>query len=80
MAVTIGAAVGVGRDAASPGGVHRSAFDEYITAVANSGFAGVLWSPEVRGGNGTASSELPRDPYAIRRAPEVTWRFMGDRR
>jgi alpha-glucosidase (family GH31 glycosyl hydrolase) len=24
-------------------------FDGYITAVANSGFAGVLWSPEVRG-------------------------------
>jgi alpha-glucosidase (family GH31 glycosyl hydrolase) len=28
------------------------AFDEYITAVANSAFAGVLWSPEVRGGGG----------------------------
>jgi alpha-glucosidase (family GH31 glycosyl hydrolase) len=28
------------------------AFDEYITAVANSAFAGVLWSPEVRGGKG----------------------------
>ncbi len=28
------------------------AFDEYITAVGNSGFAGVLWSPEVRGGEG----------------------------
>jgi len=28
------------------------AFDEYITAVANSAFAGVLWSPEVRGGPG----------------------------
>jgi alpha-glucosidase (family GH31 glycosyl hydrolase) len=28
------------------------AFDEYITAVGNSGFAGVLWSPEVRGGDG----------------------------
>jgi alpha-glucosidase (family GH31 glycosyl hydrolase) len=28
------------------------AFDEYITAVVNSGFAGVLWSPEVRGGKG----------------------------
>lgn len=29
-------------------------FNEYITAVANSGFAGVLWSPEVRGSkNGT---------------------------
>jgi alpha-glucosidase (family GH31 glycosyl hydrolase) len=28
------------------------AFDEYITAVANSAFAGVLWSPEVRGGEG----------------------------
>jgi alpha-glucosidase (family GH31 glycosyl hydrolase) len=26
------------------------AFDEYITAVGNSAFAGVLWSPEVRGG------------------------------
>ncbi len=26
-------------------------FDGYITAVANSGFAGVLWSPEVRGSN-----------------------------
>ncbi len=26
-------------------------FNEYITAVANSGFAGVLWSPEVRGSN-----------------------------
>jgi alpha-glucosidase (family GH31 glycosyl hydrolase) len=25
------------------------AFDEYITAMGNSGFAGVLWSPEVRG-------------------------------
>jgi alpha-glucosidase (family GH31 glycosyl hydrolase) len=25
------------------------AFDEYITAVGNSAFAGVLWSPEVRG-------------------------------
>ena len=28
------------------------AFDEYITALSNSGFAGVLWSPEVRGGKG----------------------------
>ncbi|HET8646795.1 MAG TPA: TIM-barrel domain-containing protein, partial [Vicinamibacteria bacterium] len=28
------------------------AFDEYITALANSAFAGVLWSPEVRGGEG----------------------------
>ena len=28
------------------------AFDEYITAVANSAFAGVLWSPEVREGGG----------------------------
>ena len=28
------------------------AFDEYVTAVGNSGFAGVLWSPEVRGGKG----------------------------
>ncbi len=28
------------------------AFDEYITAVGNTGFAGVLWSPEVRGGKG----------------------------
>jgi alpha-D-xyloside xylohydrolase len=28
------------------------AFDEYITAVANSAFAGVLWSPEVRSGDG----------------------------
>jgi alpha-glucosidase (family GH31 glycosyl hydrolase) len=28
------------------------AFDEYITAVANSGFVGILWSPEVRGGKG----------------------------
>jgi alpha-D-xyloside xylohydrolase len=28
------------------------AFDEYVTAVGNSGFAGVLWSPEVRGGEG----------------------------
>jgi len=27
-------------------------FDEYITAVGNTGFAGVLWSPEVRGGAG----------------------------
>jgi alpha-glucosidase (family GH31 glycosyl hydrolase) len=27
-------------------------FGEYITAVANSAFAGVLWSPEVRGGKG----------------------------
>lgn len=26
-------------------------FAEYITAVANSGFVGVLWSPEVRGSN-----------------------------
>lgn len=26
-------------------------FESYITAVANSGFAGVLWSPEVRGSN-----------------------------
>lgn len=26
-------------------------FAEYITAVVNSGFAGVLWSPEVRGSN-----------------------------
>ena len=26
-------------------------FADYITAVANSGFAGVLWSPEVRGSN-----------------------------
>jgi alpha-D-xyloside xylohydrolase len=25
-------------------------FNEYITAVGNTGFAGVLWSPEVRGG------------------------------
>jgi alpha-D-xyloside xylohydrolase len=28
------------------------AFDEYITAIANSSFAGVLWSPEVREGDG----------------------------
>lgn len=28
------------------------AFDEYVTAVANSSFAGVLWSPEVREGDG----------------------------
>jgi len=28
------------------------AFDEYVTAVANSSFAGVLWSPEVRSGDG----------------------------
>ncbi len=28
------------------------AFEEYITAVGNSAFAGVLWSPEVRGGQG----------------------------
>lgn len=28
------------------------AFDEYITAVVNSSFAGALWSPEVRGGDG----------------------------
>ena len=28
------------------------AFDEYITALGNSAFAGVLWSPEVRGGEG----------------------------
>ena len=28
------------------------AFDEYVTAVGNSAFAGVLWSPEVRGGEG----------------------------
>ncbi len=27
-------------------------FTEYITAVANTAFAGVLWSPEVRGGEG----------------------------
>ena len=27
-------------------------FNEYITAVGNSAFAGVLWSPEVRGGEG----------------------------
>jgi len=27
-------------------------FDEYITAVANTSFIGVLWSPEVRGGTG----------------------------
>jgi alpha-D-xyloside xylohydrolase len=27
------------------------AFDEYVTAVANSAFAGVLWSPEVRAGD-----------------------------
>ncbi|HVS54071.1 MAG TPA: TIM-barrel domain-containing protein [Opitutaceae bacterium] len=27
-------------------------FDEYITAVANTSFAGVLWSPEVRAGSG----------------------------
>jgi alpha-glucosidase (family GH31 glycosyl hydrolase) len=27
-------------------------FAEYITAVANTSFAGVLWSPEVRGGEG----------------------------
>ena len=27
------------------------AFDEYVTAVANSSFAGVLWSPEVRSGD-----------------------------
>ena len=27
-------------------------FNEYITAVANTAFAGVLWSPEVRGGDG----------------------------
>jgi alpha-glucosidase (family GH31 glycosyl hydrolase) len=29
-------------------------FNEYITAVTNSGFAGVLWSPEVRGSNSGA--------------------------
>jgi alpha-glucosidase (family GH31 glycosyl hydrolase) len=28
------------------------AFDEYVTAIANSSFAGVLWSPEVREGDG----------------------------
>lgn len=33
-------------------------FDEYITAVANTSFAGVLWSPEVRGG--TANDMLRR--------------------
>jgi alpha-D-xyloside xylohydrolase len=27
------------------------AFDEYVTAIANSSFAGVLWSPEVREGD-----------------------------
>ena len=27
-------------------------FGEYVAAVVNSGFAGVLWSPEVRGGDG----------------------------
>ncbi|HWW74773.1 MAG TPA: TIM-barrel domain-containing protein, partial [Pyrinomonadaceae bacterium] len=38
------------------------AFDEYITAVVNSGFAGVLWSPEVRGGKG---EEMLRRTQAV---------------
>ena len=38
------------------------AFDEYITAVANSGFAGVLWSPEVRRARG---EELVRRTQAV---------------
>ena len=38
------------------------AFDEYITAVGNSGFAGVLWSPEVRGGRG---EEMLRRTQAV---------------
>jgi alpha-glucosidase (family GH31 glycosyl hydrolase) len=38
------------------------AYDEYITAVGNSGFAGVLWSPEVRGGKG---EELVRRTQAV---------------
>jgi alpha-glucosidase (family GH31 glycosyl hydrolase) len=38
------------------------AFDEYITAVGNSGFAGVLWSPEVRGGKG---EEMLRRTQAV---------------
>ena len=37
-------------------------FDEYITAVGNSAFAGVLWSPEVRGGRG---AELVRRTQAV---------------
>lgn len=38
------------------------AFDEYVTAVGNSGFAGVLWSPEVRGGKG---EEMLRRTQAV---------------
>ena len=38
------------------------AFDEYITAVGNAAFAGVLWSPEVRGGRG---AELVRRTQAV---------------
>jgi alpha-glucosidase (family GH31 glycosyl hydrolase) len=38
------------------------AFDEYVTAVGNSGFAGVLWSPEVRGGGG---EEMLRRTQAV---------------
>jgi alpha-glucosidase (family GH31 glycosyl hydrolase) len=42
------------------------AFDEYITAVVNSGFAGVLWSPEVRGGKG---EEMLRRTQAVVLSP-----------
>lgn len=42
------------------------AFDEYITAVSNSGFAGVLWSPEVRGGKG---EEMLRRTQAVVLSP-----------
>ncbi len=42
------------------------AFDEYITAVGNSGFAGVLWSPEVRGGKG---EEMLRRTQAVVLSP-----------
>jgi alpha-glucosidase (family GH31 glycosyl hydrolase) len=37
-------------------------FDEYITAVGNSAFAGVLWAPEVRGGRG---ADLVRRTQAV---------------
>ena len=42
------------------------AFDEYITAVANSSFAGVLWSPEVRGGE---SEDMLRRVQAVSFSP-----------
>jgi hypothetical protein len=51
------------------------AFDEYITAVGNSGFAGVLWSPEVRGGKG---EEMLRRTQAVVFSPLALYDDDGE--